>query len=74
MLVVGQRPEDTRTEEEGRVRVGQEAAARLQVQVGVPALLGTRLDEVANVVPALRTLIGEKAVLRRLPTRVPFLR
>lgn len=54
--------------------MGQEAAARLQVQVGVPALLGTRLDEVANVVPALRTLIGEKAVLRRLPTRVPFLR
>lgn len=44
------------------------------MQVGVPALLGTRLDEVANVAPALRTLIGEKAVLRRSPVRVPFLR
>lgn len=54
--------------------MGQKAAAKLQVQVGVPALLGTRLDEVANVAPALRTLIGEKAVLHRLPARVQFLR
>lgn len=44
------------------------------MQVGVPALLGTRLDEVTNVAPALRTLIGEKAVLCRSPVRVRFLR
>ena len=71
---MAKRPDDPITAVVGWVWVGQEAAARLQVQVGVPALLGTRLDEVANVVPALRTLIGEKAVLRRLPARVPFLR
>lgn len=47
--------------------MGQEAATQLQVQVGagVPALLRTRLDEVAYVTSALRTLIGEKAVLSR---------
>lgn len=63
LLVAGQRTGDTRTAEKGRVRVGQEAAVQLQVQVGacVPALLVTRLDEVANVAPALRSLIGEKA-------------
>lgn len=67
LLVAGQRTEDARTTEAGRVRVGQEAATQLQVQVGagVPALLGTRLVEVAYVASALKTLIGEKAAVSR---------
>lgn len=65
--MAGQRTQDARTAEAGRVRVGQEAATQLQVQVGagVPALLRTGLDEVAYVTSASRTLIGEKAVLSR---------
>lgn len=67
MLVAGQRTEDTRTTEAGRVRVGREAATQLQVQVGAgdPALLETRLDKVSYVASALKILIGEKAVLSR---------